>query len=116
MTDEQINAAIAEACGWVDCRVVQKATLGSCKPVAYGRPNEYGCDFVWPSFATDLNAMHEAEKWMISSLRLLDFWKFAEQLKRIVPANLGDDSYIHATARQRAEAFLRTLGKWEEGE
>jgi hypothetical protein len=22
----------------------------------------------------------------------------------------------HATARQRAEAFLRTLGKWEEGE
>jgi hypothetical protein len=68
----------------------------------------------WVDYCNDLNAMHEAEKWMISNLRLLDFWQFAEELKRIVPANLGDDSYIHATARQRAEAFLKAIGKWEE--
>ena len=116
MTNEQINAAIARECGWTDCRVIQKATSDGCKSVAYGIPNGYGYDVICPFFATDLNAMHEAEKWMISSLRLLDFWKFSEKLKQIVPANLGDDSYIHATARQRAEAFLRTLGKWEEGE
>jgi hypothetical protein len=104
MTNDQINIAIAEACGW--------------KYIAFNRgwvetgDGETQC--VIPNYCNDLNAMHEAEKWMISNLRLLDFWQFAEELKRIVPANLGDDSYIHATARQRAEAFLKTIGKWEE--
>lgn len=27
---------------------------------------------------------------------------------------LGDYDMIHATAAQRAEAFLRTIGKWED--
>jgi hypothetical protein len=93
MSEEQINIAIAKACGWAH---------PSVQPYAF------------PNYCNDLNAMHEAEKWMISNLRLLDFWQFAEELKRIVPANFGDDSYIHATARQRAEAFLKTIGKWKD--
>jgi hypothetical protein len=57
-----------------------------------------------PQFATDLNAMHDAEK-MLTSAQLLDY-----------VALLFDSTYeaTLATARQRAEAFLRTLGKWEE--
>jgi hypothetical protein len=108
MTDEQINAAIAEACGWEDCRVIQKATLGVCKPVAYGRPKEYGYDVVCPSFATDLNAMHKAEE----SLKGKQFAIYGIALNDIEASLWG----IRATALQRAEAFLRTLGKWEEGE
>jgi len=99
MTNEQINKAIAETCGWID------------RPTC---TDFLGNPLLPPDYCNDLNAMHEAEKYMISNLRLLDFWQFAEELKRIVSANLGDDSYIHATARQRAEAFLKTLGKWEE--
>jgi hypothetical protein len=52
-----------------------------------------------------LNAMHEAEK----VLTTFDEWD-------IYCVHLGDTqpSCAKATARQRAEAFLRTLGKWEE--
>ena len=49
MTDEQINAAIAEACGIV----------GKSGEI-YKTPDGWVVDC--PKFATDLNAMHEAEK------------------------------------------------------
>jgi hypothetical protein len=50
--------------------------------------------------------MHEAQK----VLTTFDEWD-------IYCVYLGDTqpSCAKATARQRAEAFLRTLGKWEEG-
>jgi hypothetical protein len=88
MSDDEINKAINEACGW------------DHNPVNCG-----GSDF-----CSDLNAMHEAEKFLFREkmahryfLFLTDFWR-------------GNKSNycFHSTARQRAEAFLRTLGKWEE--
>lgn len=56
------------------------------------------------SICADLNAMHEAEK-----VLTFDEWD-------IYCVHLGDTqpSCAKATARQRAEAFLRTIGKWEE--
>lgn len=106
MTNEQINAAIAEACGWTNlelctCKLTTRGTrpVGSC----------YGPHI--PDYCNDLNAMHEAESWMIKNKSLNTFWKYAGMLKRHF-THLGDDGYIHATARQRAEAFLRALGKW----
>lgn len=60
-----------------------------------------------PDYLTDLNAMHEAEE----HLRGHQFQRYAEMLDDII-GSLGG---IRATARQRAEAFLRTLGKWKEG-
>ena len=56
------------------------------------------------SICADLNAMHEAEK-----VLTFDEWD-------IYCVHLGDTqpSCAKANARQRAEAFLRTLGKWEE--
>jgi hypothetical protein len=106
MNDEQINAAIAEACGWVDCRVVQKATLGVCTPVAYGRPNKYGHDVVCPSFAIDLNAMHEVEKVLREKELLFEYAMHISHSHHY-------EHLLRATARERAEAFLKTLGKWE---
>jgi hypothetical protein len=55
------------------------------------------------NYCTDLNAMHDAEK-TLTSAQLLDY-----------VALLFDSCYeaTLATARQRAEAFLRALGKWE---
>jgi hypothetical protein len=86
MTDEQINAAIA-------------------KTLKYKQ--------WYPNFATDLNAMHDAEK----VLNGLDKWRYALRLTEVTQSQSSDDmSFFCATARQRAEAFLRTLGKWEEGE
>jgi hypothetical protein len=79
MTNEQINAAIAKVLKYKQW---------------------------YPNFATDLNAMHGAEKVLAQA-----------QTDEYI-AVLFDSTYeaTLATARQRAEAFLRTLGKWEEGE
>ena len=95
MTDEQINAAIAEACGWVpDC------DRGICW-------DQYGNAIITPpNYCADLNAMHEAE----ATLTEDQLWIMARQIER----NWEDQWYFRATARQRAEAFLRTLGKWKE--
>jgi hypothetical protein len=93
MTDQQINAAIAQSCGIV----------GKSGEI-YKTPDGWSVNC--PEFSTDLNAMHEAEK-TLTSAQLLDY-----------VALLFDATYeaVLATARQRAEAFLRTLGKWEDGE
>jgi hypothetical protein len=92
MTNKQINEAIAKACGWEH------------KPVNCG-----GADY-----CNDLNAMHEAEKVLAPK----NWNNFSENWHNYyMHLRRGDaDRAIHATARQRAEAFLRTLDKWEEAE
>jgi hypothetical protein len=106
MSDEQINIAIAEACGW--------------KHIAFNRgwikagDGETQC--VIPNYCNDLNAMNEAE----DKLEGMNKAEFAVQLCRVVgkdwPSGIGGGSFahIHATAREKAEAFLRVKGKWEE--
>ena len=102
MTDDQINAAIAEACGWKPKRQSKLTKAGHFK-VSYENP---------PDYCTNLNAMHEAEKVLApkNSNNFAEKWWNYCKLVRVNGANEA----IHATARQRAEAFLRTLGKWEE--
>ena len=97
MTNEQINIAIAKACGW-------------------GKPYQEGAAYRpmtnAPDYCNDLNAMHEAEKVLINK-GVNAWWEYAGHINRHTPSQLGTETAIHATARQRAEAFLRTLGKWE---
>jgi len=89
MTTAQINRRIAETCG-----------NNSFENVT----NYHG----------DLNAMHEAEKWMMDNKSLQVFWNYAEFLQKHF-LELGIDGFLHATSSQRAEAFLRAIGKWEDG-
>jgi len=65
-----------------------------------------GADIHWKAakdYCNDLNAMHEAEKVLTA-----DQWYEYDQL---MP--LRDPQKMHASARQRAEAFLKAIGKWE---
>lgn len=72
-----------------------------------------------PDYLSDLNAMHEAEK------TLKDWSKYVCFVAKVIcgdirPKVSGNDYHVassallHATASQRAEAFLRTIGKWED--
>lgn len=91
MTDEQINEAITKATGLWD--------------YPYSNETKRMHDF-----CSDLNAMHEAEKVLTDEQCVFVRDYLRERLE-----NYPASRYIwHATARQRAEAFLRTLGKWEE--
>ena len=104
MTDQQINEAIALHLGWRG--VVSDPSLGVMGVPPVG--NE--CDIpriknaMWTE---DLNAMHEAEKTLTNA----NMYVMEVQLKYVLSAG---EFYFHASARQRAEAFLNTLGKWED--
>jgi len=94
MTDEQINIAIAEIRKW------ESETSGPLW-YEYQSPN--------PNYAGCLNAMHEAEKVLNENDQYL-YWHFLYKMC----GGSQEFDLLHATARQRAEAFLRTLGKWED--
>ena len=105
MTDEQINQAIAEARGFVLRKKNEKEFLFWDYP-----ENWMGPDLrPWaPAFCSDLNAMHEAEK-VLNTDRLFEKYYLA-----LYDTTQSTRWPICATARQRAEAFLRTIGKWKE--
>lgn len=97
MTNDEINIAIAKACGWELTPNAWWYKAGEYLPFA-------------PDYCNDLNAMHEAEK-VLPDLRL--YIKF---LYLVVSDDLLNTSNepAFATAHQRAEAFLRTLNLWTE--
>lgn len=107
MTNEQINIAIAEACGWK----LLETPLDDCGFAAYAKdPNGCPCPSI-PDYCKDLNAMREAEIGMTEPMRQT----YEQELQRVLLRTYEENSWlVSATARQRAEAFLRTIGKWEE--
>jgi hypothetical protein len=111
MTPEQQRIAIAEACG---VRIVESAD-GWCDIERNGileRKGAYKSVLIkgLPDYLNDLNAMHEAEK-VLTREQLVDYCAF--KLRLISGEGCVDDyKMILATAAQRAEAFLRTIKKW----
>ena len=103
MKPELQNEAIAEACGW---KYKGSPGFADLNYKAWISPDgrEY-CEC--PNYTGDLNAMHEAEK---------EIWINKQQWDRYkaILQDMRCDDAIHATADQRAEAFLRTIGKWVE--
>jgi hypothetical protein len=112
MSPEKQRIAIAGACGWTEIQPSEYAPFG--KPYLVGRsPNKFVENLLnIPDFCNDLNAMYEAEKALTEGQRI-DY--VAKHLWEIVPAKYCFAHYFWATAAQRAEAFLRTIGKWGAG-
>ena len=111
MNDEEINRAIAEHLGWKwfdhpDTREMTKTYTLADKWVL-NPAGKLVFPHSVPNYCGDLNAMHEAEK----TLENHQLWMVTTALAGIVHE---DTPIAHATARQRAEAFLRTVGKWSE--
>ncbi len=119
MTPEQQCIAIAEWCGWVE---IMDRGVAFGAHVLTGRIKvEGGLELkTLPDYLNDLNAMHDAES------------KFTEQsaqdayclaLANVCSGCVDWDSErmnvvawvtMRATASQRAEALLRTIGKWQD--
>jgi hypothetical protein len=79
-----------------------------------GTPSEVAIRVDLPDYLNDLNAMHEAER-VLKHQQWPDYWNwlFVASTRQ---SGTGKAEYkvAHASAAQRAEAFLRTIGKWEE--
>lgn len=118
MRESEIRIAIAEACGWkfhiweyegdyAHCCLCHLDTLTRPLPQACNK----GWSEVPPDYPNDLNAMHEAE-----SQAELDHYplreRYSANLQMVCDRDKSPWPIWRATARQRAEAFLRTLGKW----
>lgn len=104
MSENEINVAIAEACGWTHTK-----TIRNPNETAYGRHPIHTANVPWelplPDYCNDLNAMHEAEK-LLTHDQENDYWLHLLQAHEYIQPWAGT-----ATAAQRAEAFLRALGE-----
>jgi len=96
MTPEQQRTAIAEACGWY-CNT---------RNMWFRPPSSNMKEEPLPDYLNDLNAMHEAEKVLTKT----------QQDKYYTKLSYTGTWFecLHSTASQRAEAFLRTIGKWKD--
>ena len=126
MTDEQINAAIAEACGWKPHRRSWKLSKGENGHVIdYFKTKEAAEEYLqtcrrntadWlnevdvfevaarvPNYCDDLHLMHN----VLKTLKPDQLWDVAYSLP--METMLG----FMATARELAETFLMVIGKWE---
>jgi hypothetical protein len=101
MKPEKQRIAIAEACGFKWSEYSDE--LGQL--VAEFTPN----------YLTDLNAMHEAEKVLTEKQRIA-YSDCTYDIALKAQKEIGKWRWISLTAAQRAEAFLRTIGKWEDDE
>lgn len=124
MTNLEINQAIAVLLGWkyVDNDPDYEPYWAAPKDHPRHGHNMAAANYphLFPSYSTDLNIMHEAEKKLGEGLDGLNNWidylqtlyDIAQQ-PHICPLS-HNVAYVCATARQRAEAFLRVFGKWVE--
>ena len=103
MKPEQQQIAIAEACGW---KYHKNVTHAPDKAFWWSKNPEF------PDYCNDLNAMHEAEKVLPHQLSHIDYWQKGYGRFQTLLAELTITPYS-ATAAQRAEAFLKTLGLWD---
>lgn len=121
MNAEAQRIAIAEALGWkrIDPFKCGKELVDWAVWDRDGkRASLLTCTL--PDYLHDLGAMHEAEKMFLNNQDrgTYEFWLTDAVGVRIVahaaPATGEIFKIASATAAQRAEAFLRTIGKWVE--
>lgn len=121
MNKEAQRIAIAEACGWkwIDHPDTLAATKSFTLPGKWviNPLRKLDSPHYAPDYLNSLDAMHEAEKWLTPEQQL----EYSKNLHRLIAKidipNFDDaiETWTwHATASQRAEAFLRTIGKWED--
>ena len=125
MKPEEINKAIAEELGWH--HFILNDEWGPNRALKPGQEACIGCAFTeLPDFYNDLNACHEMERRMLSEKSFeficvwldnlyraqgLNPWVWRNGVKDTPPMEMA--GIVSATAPQRCEAFLRTIGKWK---
>lgn len=118
MTDQEINKIIAEFRGWVMYYPTPESVSKGYPSYSYWTPPRDSKQFAenWgkleldypPDYCNDFNAMHEAKE-------ALNFHQQTDYVRNLMiqHKDFPMTNAFFATARQCAEAFLRTIGKWK---
>lgn len=107
MTSAELRREIAVFCGW------------KCIPVPVKAYSDWCEDSHLPNYTQDLNAMWEAEEKLIQSITLDEWQHYVSYLVELC-GNAKRPAYVvtaldhvtfavHATAKQRAIAFVKTI-------
>jgi len=121
MTPERQRIVIAEVCGWTCCGQVPGLHPHGLAP--WLKVSDYTSEQVLnhevpidtlPDYLGNLNAMHQAESHLGCVIDTDGTLEFAYELQLIKVMKPSGWRIYYATAAQRAEAFLKTLNKWEE--
>jgi hypothetical protein len=102
MNANKQRIAIAEWCG----------IAAYDERIDYGFSTKTGIPCNVPDYLNDLNAMNEAEK----LLKEIKVARYVSELWAAMCRTNAPECYIgaiHATAAQRAEALLKTIGAWK---
>jgi len=130
MTPEKQRIAIAEACGWIACkrdsnianRIHTDAPHSWVGISAVVQTLEHGRDeskefnyWFIPDYISDLNAIHQAWKCLTPDQK----GRYRSELSIIAVRESAhrDECWLEDIAAEFGpEAFLRTIGKWEDSE
>lgn len=99
------------ACGWTRVELAEHRLWAPA-----GVKGMEAINHVMPDYLNDLNACHDAEKVLTDEQGS----EYSEALERVVGGRFNSNNsedmrrLRSATAAQRCEAFLRTIGKWKE--
>lgn len=104
LTDEELRVRVAVLCGWKRC---EDHSDPFCPCVYFERTVVASSVGHLPRYESDLNAMYEAEGVLVEVQKR----KFGNLLLSIVNPDeyYGEYDLVHASARQRAEAFVLTM-------
>ena len=115
MTEDQLTIKVAELMGYTDLGYPKNRgdEEGIDPELIIGRSSENrGLRYIVPPYSRDLDAMHEAEKYMLDNG---DEWgRYTDILMDVIVQWEGYQAaelLIHASARQRAEAFILTMDR-----
>ena len=100
MSDDELRIEVAKLCGW------RYPKWNGSWMVAWREEHPHVTKEI-PDYPNDLNAMYEVEKILVEVQKR----KYANVLLNIIKPDeyYGEYDIIHATARQRAEAFIKTM-------
>lgn len=122
MTPEQINVAIAKACGWTAIKNCNTSVGGYCArspdgEIDYtnlGGSEDAAILISCPNYYGDLNAIRSVVRTLPGEQTV----SYVKELRLIIER--ADDlrtvhwfAVVEASAAQRAEAYLKTIGKWK---
>ena len=102
MTEQEQNIAIAQWMGWYNIGIEKDLP-------EYGMTGPGPLEKI-PNYTQDLNAIHEAEKKLSHDQREVFLEWLGQEWDYCVTSQF---EVAHATAAQRSEALLKTIGEWK---
>jgi hypothetical protein len=110
LSGEELRVKVAELCGWK--KVEEESAIWNNVWTLNGKKPQGLCNTAPPLYHCDLSAMHEAER-NIGLGQLTAYMRLLGENAPMKDMDVARDDWAscHATARQRAEAFVLTMEK-----